>query len=47
MSISWNRNDEDVLPMSHLIVHVTVSMLCWVLLALIALVIYRVGRLFV
>jgi hypothetical protein len=47
MGVSWNRNDEDVLPISHLAAHLIVSMLGWTLGGLIALVIYRVGRLFV
>ena len=47
MSVSWNRNDEDVMPLRHLAAQAIVSMLCWTLAALIALVIYRVGRLFI
>jgi hypothetical protein len=45
MGISFNRNDEDVLPISHLAAQFVVSMLCWLLGGLIAITIYRLGQL--
>jgi hypothetical protein len=45
MSVSWNRNDEDVLPIGHLAVQFVVSMLCWLLGGLVAFGIWRLGQL--